>query len=162
MWNHEDRFVPEPKLEEIVPGVAWSLTINFYDREGSSLEREASSLALNGFGSNLVHDYLVLATQKALAYIKEHGLRLDSDYSTVAGVSMVVFRAIEPDVPTPRAYHQPVPHMRLKHAGPCALCGRNGWSHKDNCTAFLTAMGIPHDPDTGIVIDGTAATQAAA
>lgn len=141
-WTNETRKIPQPTCVEIIPGIAWQVTLNF-NGEGSSIDDEARSLPLNGFGSCLFHDYFVLAEAAAVRYIKENGWRLDHDNSSVAGIDMMVYRPEQPSQLRPLGNRQ-LPHRKHAYNSPCVHCGAaaDTWTFTDNCPAKLEIGGF--------------------
>jgi hypothetical protein len=116
------------------------IKIDFFE----AFRAESRTLHLGGFGAHLCHDYLLIAMQRALQFIKERGWRLDSNLSDVSGVKMLAYK---PDNPNQRPAHNPtvnVTHRIQNYGDPCFFCGeaRESWKADDNCPAFLEVMGL--------------------
>lgn len=78
----------------------YRLTLDFWG-EGSTLREENRLLPLEGFGRCLHDDYFDLAQKRATEFLTENNLRLSSDLSTVAGISMIVYRHDDDPPPIP-------------------------------------------------------------
>lgn len=98
MRDGVSRRLPEPVLTPLGK-YTYRLTMDFWG-DGSSLREENSLLPLAGFGRCLHDDYFTLARKRTTEFLYENGLRLSSDLSTVASISMVVYRRDEP-LPVP-------------------------------------------------------------
>lgn len=99
------RRLPEPVLTPLeVEGRKYKhtyrLTLDFCG-EGSTLREENRLLPLGGFGRGLHDDYFDLARRRATEFLTANNLRLSSDLSTVAGVSMIVYRHDDEPPPVP-------------------------------------------------------------
>ncbi|MBY0359654.1 MAG: hypothetical protein K2W82_16735 [Candidatus Obscuribacterales bacterium] len=148
-WNQHNRRIPRPELEVIDPGRVWTLRIDYMNgAKGSSARDEKSSTDSFGFGQCVYVDYMMLAVRKALAYIKANGWYLGTNLTTVADVTMLVYRPnVFGEAPI-RALKDivPAPHYSDNIIDPCFYCGkpRKAWGKpNENCPAFLEAMGYP-------------------
>jgi hypothetical protein len=163
-WKIEQRRIPEAKFRQVVRDFSWMLVIDIND-PGSSKKEEAASMPMNGFGSHLYYDYLVLSRRTGLHYALANGLRLDKDKSWVMQAEMLLFRP--EDANKPSLHHREI--RACCHAGylsrqRCFYCdapmGRDDPAPGTSCQAFVQVMRGP-DPVPAMVGRADVVLQAA-